>query len=222
MNSFDPAPGAAKPFRHPLSACPELPGLRTAASAPSPPSPDDEACFALWRKYVMLPNVQRHSRLVAHIATALARRAAAKGLQRSMCLRCAPALCCTTSPKPTVCATAAATPCGRRVGGGRNPQLRAGSGRHAACALPWPLPEGAGICALPFFVIYADKRVRHDACVPLEERYEDLLARYGRTEAAREGIRGSYEQGKTIERALSAQLGWALHEDSFDCGRLVQ
>lgn len=87
---------------------------------------------------------------------------------------------------------------------------------------PWPLPEGAGICALPFFVIYADKRVRHDACVPLEERYEDLLTRYGRTEAAREGIRGSYEQGKTIERALSAQLGWALHEDSFDCGRLVQ
>ena len=78
------------------------------------------------------------------------------------------------------------------------------------------------ICALPLFVIYADKRVRHDACVPLEERYEDLLTRYGRTEAAREGIRGSYEQGKTIERALSAQLGWALHEDSFDCGRLVQ
>ena len=75
MNSFDPAPGAAKPFRHPLSGLPELPGLSTAASAP----PDDEACFALWRKYVMLPNVQRHSRLVAHIATALARRAAAKG-----------------------------------------------------------------------------------------------------------------------------------------------
>ena len=79
MNSFDPAPGAAKPFRHPLSGLPELPGLRTAASAPSPPSPDDEACFALWRKYAMLPNVQRHSRLVAHIATALARRAAEKG-----------------------------------------------------------------------------------------------------------------------------------------------
>ncbi len=72
---------------------------------------------------------------------------------------------------------------------------------------PWHIPEGAGICALPFFVIYADKRVRHDACVSLDDRYEDLLTRYGCTEAARAGIRSSYEQGKIIERALSAQLG---------------
>ena len=218
MNSFDPAPGAAKPFRHPLSGLPELPGLRTAASAPSPPSPDDEACFALWRKYAMLPNVQRHSRLVAHIATALARRAAEKGFAVNV---------------PEVRASAllhdiAKTYCLRHGGshallGGawavaetRNYALAQGVMLHVHW--PWPLPEGAGICALPFFVIYADKRVRHDACVPLEERYEDLLTRYGRTEA----IRGSYEQGKTIERALSAQLGWALHEDSFDCGRLVQ
>lgn len=222
MNSFDPAPGAAKPFCHPLSGLPELPGLRTAASAPSPPSPDDEACFALWRKYAMLPNVQRHSRLVAHIATALARRAAEKGFAVNV---------------PEVRASAllhdiAKTYCLRHGGshallGGawavaetRNYTLAQGVMLHVHW--PWPLPEGAGICALPFFVIYADKRVRHDACVPLEERYEDLLTRYGRTEAAREGIRGSYEQGKTIERALSAQLGWALHEDSFDCGRLVQ
>ena len=222
MNSFDPAPGAAKPFRHPLSGLPELPGLRTAASAPSPPSPDDEACFALWRKYAMLPNVQRHSRLVAHIATALARRAAEKGFAVNV---------------PEVRASAllhdiAKTYCLRHGGshallGGawavaetRNYALAQGVMLHVHW--PWPLPEGAGICALPFFVIYADKRVRHDACVPLEERYEDLLTRYGRTEAAREGNRGSYEQGKTIERALSAQLGWALHEDSFDCGRLVQ
>ena len=170
----------------------------------------------------MLPNVQRHSRLVAHIATALARRAAEKGFAVNV---------------PEVRASAllhdiAKTYCLRHGGshallGGawavaetRNYALAQGVMLHVHW--PWPLPEGAGICALPFFVIYADKRVRHDASVPLEERYEDLLTRYGRTEAAREGIRGSYEQGKTIERALSAQLGWALHEDSFDCGRLVQ
>ena len=211
MNSFDPAPGAAKPFRHPLSGLPELPGLRTAASAPSPPSPDDEACFALWRKYAMLPNVQRHSRLVAHIATALARRAAEKGFAVNV---------------PEVRASAllhdiAKTYCLRH--GGSHALL--GGAWAVAETRNYTLAQGVMLhvhCALPFFVIYADKRVRHDACVPLEERYEDLLTRYGRTEAAREGIRGSYEQGKTIERALSAQLGWALHEDSFDCGRLVQ
>lgn len=158
----------------------------------------------------MLPNVQRHSRLVAHIATALA-GARWKRALRSMCRRCAPAPCCTTSPKPTACVTAAATPCWAgawAVAETRNYTLAQGVMLHVHW--PWPLPEGAGICALPFFVIYADKRVRHDACVPLEERYEDLLTRYGRTEAAREGIRGSYEQGKTIERALSAQLGWGV------------
>ncbi len=219
MNSFDSAPAAPTPFRHPLSGLPQLSGLATAASAPPP---DDEACFALWRKYDMLPNVRQHSRLVAHIATLLARRAAEKGFAVHV---------------PEVRASAllhdiAKTYCLRHGGshaqlGGawavaetRNYALAQGVMLHVHW--PWHIPEGAGICALPFFVIYADKRVRHDACVSLDDRYEDLLTRYGCTEAARAGIRSSYEQGKIIERALSAQLGWALHEDSFDCGRLVQ
>ena len=86
---------------------------------------------------------------------------------------------------------------------------------------PWPLPQGADICSLPFFVIYADKRIRHDRCVSLEERYEDLLERYGCSESAREGIREAHRQGKMMENALAAQLEWAVHEDSFDCGRVV-
>ena len=55
----------------------------------------------------------------------------------------------------------------------------------------------------------------------IEERYDDLLGRYGHSEAAREGIYAAFSQGKNIESALEAQLGWALHENSFDCGRVV-
>ena len=183
--------------------------------------PDDAACFALWDKYDMLPNIRRHSLLVAHIATRLAERAAEAGFAVHV---------------PQVRAGAllhdiAKTYCVRHGGG--HAQLGAAwtvaeTGNYAIAQgvmlhvwWPWALPAGNDICALPFFVMYADKRVRHDACVTLEERYDDLLARYGRNEAACADIRTAYRQGKEIESALAARLGWTLHEDSFDCGRLV-
>ncbi|MDE5879666.1 MAG: HDIG domain-containing protein [Desulfovibrio sp.] len=207
---------------HPFSHLPELPNLAAQAEAGLPPPPEDAACFALWRKYGMLPNVERHSHMVAHIATALARRAAERGLPVSV---------------ETVRASAllhdlAKTYC--LFHGGSHAQLGASwalaETRNYALARgvllhvhwPWAVPEGPGICALPFFVIYADKRVRHDACVTLEERFEDLLARYGRDARAREGIRAAHDQALAIERALAAQLGWKLHEDTFDCRGLVQ
>ena len=74
---------------------------------------------------------------------------------------------------------------------------------------------------LPFFILYADKRTRHDQCVTLDERFADLQERYGHTEAARAGIQASHQQGLIIERAFEAHLGCSLHEDTFDCGRLV-
>ena len=184
-------------------------------------APGDAACFALWDKYAMLPNIRRHSLLVAHIATALARKAEALGLPvRAAQVRASALL-----------HDIAKTYCVRY--GGSHAQVGAAwtvaeTGNYAVAQgvmlhvwWPWSLPQGTDICALPFFVMYADKRVRHDACVTLEERYDDLLQRYGRTEEAREGIRAAYRQGKTIEDALAVLLGWSLHEDSFDSGRLV-
>lgn len=205
--------------RRPLADLPQLPKL----GDPVRPRnvPDDEACFALWDKYDMLPNIRRHSLMVAHIACALASRAAARGFDVNV---------------PEVRAGGllhdlAKTYCVRH--GGSHAQVGAAwavaeTGNYAVAQgvmmhvwWPWELPAGRGICALPFFVMYADKRVRHDACVSLEERYDDLLGRYGHSEAAREGIFAAFRQGKNIESALSEQLGWTLYEDSFDCGRLV-
>lgn len=210
---------AARDFRSPLSDLPFIDGLRPA----SPSSiPDDEACFALWDKYVMLPNIRQHSLLVAHIATELARRAIAQGIAvdeqavrasallhdiaKSYCVRHGG-----SHAQLGACWTVAET---------RNHALAQGVMMHVYW--PWALPQGQGICALPFLVMYADKRVKHDVCVSLSERYDDLLVRYGRSDAERRAVLAAFEQGKTIERALGAQLGCALHEDSFDCGRLVQ
>ena len=218
-----PAQGACpEADAHPYSALPELPALAARAEGRLPAPPDDAACHALWRKYAMLPNVERHSRMVAQIATALATRAAAQGLPvRVEAVRASALL---HDLAKTYCL----------LHGGSHAQLGAswvlaetrnyGIARGVLLHVhwPWAVPEGPGICALPFFVIYADKRVRHDTCVTLEERFEDLIARDGRDGRARDGIRMAHEQALAIERALAAQLGWDLHEDTFDCRRLVQ
>lgn len=72
---------------------------------------------------------------------------------------------------------------------------------------PWPLPDGENIYVLPILVLYADKRARHAACVTLEERFEDLLVRYGHTSSSREGIKKSMRQAEEIEKRLSQVLG---------------
>ena len=63
--------------------------------------------------------------------------------------------------------------------------------------------------------MYADKRARHDQFVTLEERFEDLLVRYGDTEEHRQGIRQSYAQGKAIERSMSLILGRDLGRENL-------
>ena len=210
-----PFPG----FTRSLDGLPYLPELCRADF--SRPVPDDTACFALWNKYDMLPNIRRHSLLVAHVATTLARRASELGFVVNIDEVHASGLL----------HDIAKTYCVRH--GGSHAQVGASwvvaETHNYAIAQgvilhvwwPWPLPEGPVICSLPFFVIYADKRIQHDACVTLQERYDDLLDRYGSTKEARAGISAAYEQGQHIECALEALLGMSLHEDSFDCGRVV-
>lgn len=206
-------------FVHALAGLPRLPSLCCVDA--SRPVPDDAACFALWDKYEMLPNIRRHSLLVAHVATWLAQCAADRGFPVSVAEVRASGLL----------HDIAKTYCVRY--GGSHAQVGAAwivaeTGNYVVAQgvmlhvwWPWSVPEGREICALPFFVMYADKRIRHDSCVTLQERYEDLLVRYGNTEASRKSIREAYGQGKHMERALEAHLGVALHEYSFDCGRVV-
>lgn len=186
-----------------------------------PPPPDDAQCFALWDKYDMLENIRQHSLMVAHIAASLAKRAEELGITCDVAATRASGLMHDIAK--TWCL----------AHGGSHAILGASwtleETRHYGIAQgvilhvhwPWKLPEGAAICRLPIFIIYADKRVRHDQCVTLKERFDDLIVRYGKSQAARDSIRKSCEQARKIEEALSAQLQWNLHEDSFDSGRLV-
>lgn len=207
-------------FRYPLSTLPEFP-----ANAWRQPQgcavPDDQGCHALWDKYCMLPNIRRHSALVASVASIIAKRAIELGF----------ALDERAVRSSSLLHDLAKTWCIKN--GGSHSQIGASwvvadTGCHSLAQgvmlhvyWPWAVPTDSRIVSLPFLVMYADKRVQHDKCVSLDQRYVDLLERYGVNDMAKEAIGEAYQQGQRIEKALSTQLGWDLHEDSFDCGGMV-
>lgn len=202
----------------PFSLMPDPESIRTREKLPPPP--DDARCFQLWDAYGMLDNIRSHSLRVAHIASAIASIAHELGFLQDIQEVRASALL----------HDLAKTYCLRHGGSHallgaswvlkETSQPRIAQGVILHVQWPWKLPEGKKICSLPIIVLYADKRVKHDNCVTLSERFEDLLVRYGQTEAAREGIRESWKQAQTIEQRISAQLGINLNENSFDCGWL--
>lgn len=185
------------------------------------PPPDDNRCFQLWDQYEMFDNVREHSLLVAHIATVLARKAFELGhIENVQEVRASALL---HDLAKTYClkhgGSHALLGASWTLQETRRPRIAQGVILHVNW--PWELPLGARICSLPFLVMYADKRVKHADCVTLSERFEDLIIRYGKTDAAKAGIRNTWKQACLIEQSLSTQLGMNLDEYSFDCGRLV-
>ena len=184
--------------------------------------PAEEDCLVLWDKYAMPENIRAHSRVVAGFASALAVRAEEAGADIHV---------------PSVLACGLLHDLGKfytiknggshgQVGGAwvmnetRNPHIAQGVIQHVRWL--WHVDETVDPWLLAYCIIYADKRVMHDAVVTAEERYADLLERYGHTEDAKKRITGSHKQGLDIEAALSRRLRMPLHEYTFDSGRLVK
>lgn len=195
---------------YPLKGIPEL--QLAAPERMQGTVPDEEGCRCLWDKYDMLDNIRAHSKVVASVATRLARRARQLGLPVNVEAVRASALLHDLAK--TWClrhggshAELGASWVVQETG---NYELARGVFHHVYW--PWKLPadDAQRMCSLPFFILYADKRARHDAFVSLEARFEDLIDRYGRTEEHRKSICGSYLQAKAIEEALSRHLGVGL------------
>ena len=184
--------------------------------------PSREECVALWDKYAMPENIRAHSNIVASFATALAEKAVEAGCDVHV---------------PSVLACGLLHDLGKlysiknggshgQIGGAwvmnetRNPHIAQGVIQHVRWS--WRVDAEVDAWMLSFCIIYADKRVMHDAVVTPEERYRDLLDRYGVTDVAKERIGRSHQQGLEIEAALSRRLRIPLHEYTFDSGRLVK
>ena len=184
--------------------------------------PREEDCAALWERYDMLDNIRAHSRKVADLAYAMARLAEERGVPvRPEAVRAA-GLLHDIGKTYTI------------FHGGSHAQLGAAwtmlqtrNGPIAQAVLfhvHWPFAERFDDDALFLVhaIMYADKRCKHDAYVSLDERYDDLLDRYGTTDYIKSRIMMSLEQGKRIETALSRRLGVKLDEHTADSGRLVK
>jgi putative nucleotidyltransferase with HDIG domain len=183
--------------------------------------PRDEDCLALWDRYAMLPHIREHSRKVADMAQAIALRALELGVKVNA---------------DAVRAAGMLHDLGKTwsiARGGQHAQLGAAwvmrETRNAPLARAvlfhvfWPFAEkGDATHFMIMAIIYADKRTLHDGYVGLEERYADLVERYGINAAVRERILLSHQQGKRIEERLSRLLGVTLYEYTADRGRLVR
>jgi hypothetical protein len=184
--------------------------------------PTREECRALWDKYAMPDHIRAHSTVVAEFAACLARMLAERGADIHV---------------PSVLASGLLHDLGKfhtikhggshgQLGGAwvmnetRNPLIAQGVLHHVRW--PWAIDETVEPWLLAYCIIYADKRVMHDMVVTPEERYEDLLMRYGATEDAKKRITSSHNQGLEIEAALSRRVKVNVNEYSFDSGRLVK
>ncbi|MDL2210236.1 HDIG domain-containing protein [Desulfovibrio sp. OttesenSCG-928-O18] len=184
--------------------------------------PDEAECRALWDKYDMPEHIRAHSRMVANLAVAVAEKLAEAGAAVHV---------------PSVLACGLLHDLGKyytiknggshgQVGAAwvqneiRNPHIAQGVLQHVRWI--WQVDETIDAWLLSYCIIYADKRVMHDRVVSLEERYVDLVARYGITEDAKARIAVANRQGQEIEAALSRRLRMPLHEYTFDSGRLVK
>ena len=188
---------------------------------PDWPVPNREECFALWDKYAMPQNIRAHSLVVAEFAVCLAQCLADHGADIHV---------------PSVLASGLLHDLGKfytikhggshgQIGGAwvinetRNPHIAQGVIQHVRW--PWNIDETIDAWLLSYCIIYSDKRVMHDRVVTLEERYVDLLERYGVTEDAKVRIAISHQQGLEIGAALSRRARRNFNEYTFDSGLLV-
>lgn len=166
--------------------------------------PGIDTCIALMDDYAMLPNIRRHSLLVARIAEVLSLQLNKKGVGDQ-------------TPDHALCINGALlhdiakTPC-LKEGGDHAAKGAEICQRHG-------YPEVAQIVAghiiLQDFsperyqqghflaqeiVYYADKRVRHDTIVNLAERLEYIIENYGKNDEHIQGlIRNNFKKCEQLE-----------------------
>lgn len=155
--------------------------------------PPVDECLQLMEHHEMMPHIRRHSLTVARLAAIMGMVLNDRGARLSIPLIIAGSLL------HDIAKTRSLREGGNHVEMGRRMVLEMGYpevawivGSHVD-----PGPRVAEVVNEATLVNYADKRVLHDRVVPLKERLEDLMARYGKTAENRARIE---EMAKNIER----------------------
>lgn len=200
---------------------PELPAPPFSARRAGQPwrVPDEARCLAWWDRFAMPEHIRAHSRKVAQVACFVAKAGQRLGLDVDVDTVHASALLHDLAK--IYCINHGGNH--SQLGGAwamaltGNPLLAQGVMHHVY----WPFEVDLERFFTPLAVLYADKRVSHDRIVHIEDRFGDLLDRYGKTPEMCERIHTTNSQAKDIEDALSRLLEIDLNAHAFDCGRLV-
>ncbi|MDR3074199.1 MAG: HDIG domain-containing protein [Deltaproteobacteria bacterium] len=189
---------------------------------PEWPVPNEGECRALWDKYAMPEHIRAHSRMVADFATAIAVELEKDGAAVHPPSVLAAGLLHDLGKYYTIThgGSHGQVGCAWVMHETRNPHIAQGVLQHVRWV--WRIDETVEPWLLAYCIIYADKRVMHDAVVSLEQRYADLVVRYGHSDDAKRRIAGAHQQGLDIEAALSRRLRIPLHEYTVDSRRLVK
>ena len=188
--------------------------------APSWPVPDEAACRALWDKYGMMEHIGEHSHQVSVFARFIAETAQKNGFVSYPETVFASAMLHDIAKSYTIhhggnhSQLGAAIVCAETG----NPYIAQGVLHHVY----WPWEPDVERWFLPLAIIYADKRVMHENVVTLNERFDDLIVRYAKTDQIRDNINRTRVWTIELEEALNSFLGISLDEYTVDSGRMVQ
>ena len=177
--------------------------------------PNEAQCVRLWDKYGMMPHIREHCRAVASVAVDIVRRAEARGLASaergfSEAYALAGGLLHDLAKTYTIRHGGAHSQLGaawvREETG--NPALAQAVLWHVS----WPW-EGSAMddvgdpLRLPVIVAYADKRVRHADIVSVQERFDDLMVRYGTDDEKRHSLEVHLAHSLAVEQAIFDRVG---------------
>jgi hypothetical protein len=140
--------------------------------------PDEATCRQLMDRYSMLPNIVEHSYRVCQVASFLGKALSGTGEALD------PALILASSLLHDITKTRSLKTREKHAGTGGSLLEDLGCPRVAEVVRGHVrLPEGALLDPVRevHIINYADKRVRHNTVVSLEERFIDLIERYGVT-----------------------------------------
>jgi putative nucleotidyltransferase with HDIG domain len=185
------------------------------------PAPGRGECEGLWDHYAMPPHIRAHSTQVARVTLTLAELLARRGASLSMPALLAGALLHDIAKIYTVNYPGDHAQIGAAIAVRETHNYMVGQMIYHHVGWPWKVDMHNGYLLHILLLDYADKRVKHDRIVTLEERFADLRQRYGRSERSLKAIAFSHLQGQEIEKALSERLEVAINEYPFDSGRLV-
>ncbi len=172
--------------------------------------PKVSECFQLMEEYSMLDNIREHSIIVARVAELLARGMLAVGKEVSLDKTIAGALL------HDIAKTACLDCNDNHAAMGREVCLKHGFdeiadivGEHVV--LKNGVPDNC--CCERELVYYADKRVKHDQVVSLDERLDYILERYGQDNPSLfEAIKRNFDHSRQIENKLFVHLPWKPDE----------